>query len=219
MKSKYFTLKESANDEFIVQKSRFIGYASPCQNEEEAKAFIAQIKSKHKDATHNCSAYIIGENAEIMRYSDDGEPSGTAGIPMLEMLKQMQLVNCVVVVTRYFGGILLGAGGLIRAYRKGANIAVKASQVVCMESTFTCIVKIDYALWARLEKKLETLPLLLSHIEYSDCVRLELHIKQEDLEATKQSILDFTEGKADISHGPAFYYPWPSESEFNDEEL
>ena len=106
----YRTLRQSASDEFIINKSRFIGYAAPCETEAEALAFLQSIRTKHKDATHNCYAYIIGQNAGIMRYSDDGEPGGTAGLPMMEVLKHQGVVNCCCVVTRYFGGVLLGAG-------------------------------------------------------------------------------------------------------------
>ena len=104
----YRTLQQFASDEFIINKSRFIGYAAPCETEAEALAFLQSIRTKHKDATHNCYAYIIGQNAGIMRYSDDGEPGGTAGLPMMEVLKHQGVVNCCCVVTRYFGGVLLG---------------------------------------------------------------------------------------------------------------
>ena len=121
----YRTLRQSASDEFIINKSRFIGYAAPCETEAEALAFLQSIRTKHKDATHNCYAYIIGQNAGIMRYSDDGEPGGTAGLPMMEVLKHQGVVNCCCVVTRYFGGVLLGAGGLVRAYTQGAVVALE----------------------------------------------------------------------------------------------
>ena len=126
----YITIREYGEDSFIEKKSEFIGYAKRVENEEEAKAFVAEIKSKHKQARHNCWAYIIGENMGIQRYSDDGEPQGTAGIPILEVMKKADITDCAVVVTRYFGGILLGTGGLTRAYTKGASIALKAGGVV-----------------------------------------------------------------------------------------
>ena len=110
MSAPYKTLRQSASDEVIINKSRFIGYACPCETEEEALAFLQSIRTKHKDATHNCYAYVIGQNAGIMRYNDDGEPGGTAGLPMMEVLKAQGVVNCCVVVTRYFGGILLRKG-------------------------------------------------------------------------------------------------------------
>src|SRR5699024_7098601 len=116
MLSKYYTVKYKGADEVVIQKSRFIGYVKRVESEEEAQNFIQEIKKKHHDATHNCSAYVIGENDQIQKANDDGEPSGTAGIPILEVIKKQHLKDTAVVVTRYFGGIKLGAGGLIRAY-------------------------------------------------------------------------------------------------------
>src|SRR5690625_4457046 len=112
----YYTVKKEGSVQMTIQKSRFIGYVKRVETEEDAQDFIQEIKKKHHDATHNCSAYIIGEHDQIQKANDDGEPSGTAGIPMLEVLKKQKLKDTAVVVTRYFGGIKLGAGGLIRAY-------------------------------------------------------------------------------------------------------
>src|SRR5699024_5195396 len=116
MLTEYYTIKGEGSHEVIIQKSRFIGYVKRVVTEEEAQSFIQTIKKKHHDATHNCSAYIIGDHDQIQKANDDGEPSGTAGVPMLEVLKRQTLKNTAVVVTRYFGGTKLGAGGLIRAY-------------------------------------------------------------------------------------------------------
>lgn len=219
MKLAYTTIGQAASDEFVVQKSRFIGHACPVQSEEEAKAFVARIRAAYKDATHNCYAYIVGENAGIMRYSDDGEPGGTAGLPMIELLKKMELVNCAVVVTRYFGGILLGAGGLVRAYRKGVSIAVKAAGVVLMQATCQLHVRMDYGLYARFEKKIAGLPVLHQGTEFSDVVSLTLYVLEQDLEAVKTSILNFCDAKVDISHGVSFFHPWPSSKDISDESI
>ena len=147
----YKTLREENSAEFIINKSRFIGYGCPCETEEEALAFLARIRQKHKDATHNCYAYIIGLNSGIMRYSDDGEPGGTAGMPIIEVMKARGVVNCAVVVTRYFGGILLGAGGLVRAYSKSAADAVtKAGMVSYLPGTILDI-PMDYSRYGTLE--------------------------------------------------------------------
>ena len=115
----YKTLMKAAESEFVINKSRFIGQAAPAQSEEEALAFLNAVRARHPDANHNCYAYIIGPNMGIMRYNDDGEPGGTAGMPIIEVMKARKVTNCAVVVTRYFGGILLGAGGLTRAYAQG----------------------------------------------------------------------------------------------------
>src|SRR5690625_5200622 len=130
MVTSYFTVKDEGSEQLIIQKSRFIGYVRRVETEETAQAFIQDIKKKHYDATHNCSAYIIGKHDHIQKANDDGEPGGTAGVPILEVLKKQQLKNTAVVVTRYFGGIKLGAGGLIRAYGNATTRAIQATGVV-----------------------------------------------------------------------------------------
>ena len=124
MDKSIITIKQAHSIENVISKSRFIAYIKPVSTENEAKAFIDEIKIKHKDATHNCSAYTVGPEMNIQKANDDGEPSGTAGIPMLEILKKLEIHNVCVVVTRYFGGIKLGAGGLIRAYSGAVRDAV-----------------------------------------------------------------------------------------------
>ena len=118
--TEYITVKNSGEDEFVEKRSRFIGYCKPVKTQDEAVSFINEIRSKHWDATHNVYAYVLSDG-QIMRYSDDGEPQGTAGVPVLDVIKKMGIVDVVVVVTRYFGGIMLGAGGLVRAYSKGVD--------------------------------------------------------------------------------------------------
>ena len=213
----YKTLEKYGCAEYITKKSRFIGHAIPCTNEEEAKAFISRIKAEHREATHNCSAYIVGIDSGIMRYSDDGEPSGTAGIPMLETIKSMGLVNCVVVVTRYFGGILLGAGGLIRAYRKTATLGLKAANPVIMQNTYRLNVKMNYSLWSRFENKVSELNVILEDVSYTAEVELKMLVLQSDLDNIKQTIVNFCDANVDISHNECFYYPWHiSESDTNE---
>lgn len=204
----YRTLKAYGSDEFIVQKSKFIAYASPASTEDEAKAFISAIKAKHRDATHNCHAYIVGNNAEIMRYSDDGEPSGTAGMPMLDILKQSNIVNCVVVATRYFGGILLGAGGLIRAYRKTCTTGIKAAQVVVMVPTIRVLVEVEYPFWDKLLYNLNLMPLIIEGTDYGANVTTKLLIKTEDFENSMEKINIITDGKFEQLVEEEFFYPW-----------
>ena len=145
------TLKNYGEDSFEEKKSEFIGYAKRVTTEEEAKEFVAEIKNQHKTARHNCYAYIIGENMGIQRYSDDGEPQGTAGIPILEVIKKNELTDCAVVVTRYFGGILLGTGGLTRAYTKGAVIAIEAGVVVEKVRGIRVAIDVEYDLYGKLQ--------------------------------------------------------------------
>ena len=180
MSAPYKTLRISSSDEFIVNKSRFIGYAAPCETEEEALAFLHRIRTKHKDATHNCYAYVIGRNAGIMRYSDDGEPGGTAGMPMMEVLKAQGVVNCCVVVTRYFGGVLLGAGGLVRAYTQGTVVALKAAQVVVMEPSQQYICEVSYPLWDKVQHAMRSLPLQLVSSEFTTAVAFTILVREKD---------------------------------------
>ena len=145
----YITLADSGIAEFTEKHSRFIGYAKPVTTEAEAVAFINEKKKQHYDARHNVYAYSL-RNGQIKRYSDDGEPQGTAGVPVLEVINKNSVVDAVVVVTRYFGGILLGAGGLVRAYSHSASIALEAAGIVRMEKCFSCRIKAGYDRYGKL---------------------------------------------------------------------
>ena len=195
MSAPYKTLRQSASDEFIINKSRFIGYGSPAQTEEEALAFLKGIREKHKDATHNCYAYVIGRNAGIMRYSDDGEPGGTAGLPIMEVLKAQGVVNCCVVVTRYFGGILLGAGGLVRAYTQGCVTALKASGVVVMEPSQQYLCEVGYPLWDKVQYALKSLPVQLVGSEFTTAVTFTLLVREKDAQQVLDTLTRVTDGK------------------------
>ena len=195
MTAPYKTLRRAASDEFIIHKSRFIGYASPAQTEEEALAFLQSIRTKHKDATHNCYAYVIGRNAGVMRYSDDGEPGGTAGLPMMEVLKAQGVVNCCVVVTRYFGGVLLGAGGLVRAYTQGCAVALKAAQVVVMEPSRRYLCEVGYPLWDRVQHTLRALPVQLLGSEFTTAVTFTLLMREKDSDDVLAELTRITDGR------------------------
>lgn len=205
----YKTLREENSAEFIINKSRFIGYGCPCRTEEEALAFLARIRQKHKDATHNCYAYIIGQNAGIMRYSDDGEPGGTAGMPIIEVMKARGVVDCAVVVTRYFGGVLLGAGGLVRAYAQGSKTALDAAGVVEMIKSTRHMVEVDYSTWQRLEYFLRSAPCLVLGTEFTDRVLCTLMVKKTDEEFLLSEITRVSDGKAETLEDGELYYPWP----------
>ncbi|MBQ6961602.1 MAG: YigZ family protein [Clostridia bacterium] len=211
MPGDYKTLKQSAHDEFIVNKSRFIGYAAPCQSEEEALAFLKTIREKHRDATHNCYAYVIGENAGVMRYSDDGEPGGTAGLPMMEVLKSRGVVNCCAVVTRYFGGVLLGAGGLVRAYTKGCAIALDAAQVVVMQLSQKLLLDVPYPLWDRVSHTMKSLPVLIEETRFGASVEATVLVRVKDLEDVTQKLTALTDAKAEWLALDELHYPWPEE--------
>ena len=145
----YLTLARDSAEEYIVNRSRFIGYAMPVETAEEAVDFINEIRARHRDATHNVYAYAV-RSPEYSRYSDDGEPQGTAGMPVLDVIKKNQLTDCCVVVTRYFGGILLGAGGLVRAYSHSASLAVQAAKMIRMSLCAVLRVTCDYGFYGRL---------------------------------------------------------------------
>ncbi len=204
----YKTLRQEAADEVIINKSRFIGYACPCETEEEALAFLQKIRMKHKDATHNCYAYVIGRNAGIMRYSDDGEPGGTAGLPMMEVLKAQGVVNCCVVVTRYFGGVLLGAGGLVRAYTQGAVIALKAAQVVIMEPSQRYLCEVAYPLWDRVTHSLKTMPVQLVSSEFTTAVGFTLLVREKDAEAMLADLVRLTDARFEYLLEDESYEAW-----------
>ena len=195
MTAPYKTLRRAASDEFIIHKSRFIGYASPAQTEEEALAFLQSIRMKHKDATHNCYAYVIGRNAGVMRYSDDGEPGGTAGLPMMEVLKAQGVVNCCVVVTRYFGGVLLGAGGLVRAYTQGCAVGLKAAQVVTMEPSRRYLCEVGYPLWDKVQHTLRALPVQLLGSDFTTAVTFTLLMREKDSDDVLSELTRITDGR------------------------
>lgn len=209
----YKTLLRAASDEFVVNKSRFIGHGCPCETEEAALAFLAEIRARHKDATHNCYAYIVGANMGIMRYSDDGEPGGTAGMPIIEVMKARGVTNCAVVVTRYFGGILLGAGGLVRAYSQGAAAALNACGVGVMHPTARYLLEVPYPMLGRLEFFLKTEPVIVEEKQFADAVILTLVVRTSDEEAFAARLTNMSEGRLDPLRCEEFYRPWPEEGQ------
>ena len=209
----YKTLIESAEDSFIVNKSRFIGSGTPCETEEDALAFLNEIRVKYRDATHHCYAYIIGANMGVMRYSDDGEPGGTAGMPIIEVLKARGVTNCCVVVTRYFGGILLGAGGLTRAYAQGAALAVNACRVGTMHPTQRCLMEIAYPMHGRFEHFLKDAPVLIEDKTFTDVITYTLCVRSSDADGFFAQVRDLSEGACEPLTVEEIYMPWMEESQ------
>ena len=203
--SNYKTLHKFGVDEYIVEKSTFIGYAKPIKTEEEAIEFVNEIKKKHKDATHNVWAYTVGENMNIQRYSDDGEPQGTAGIPTLEVIKKEDLRDVVVVVTRYFGGIKLGAGGLVRAYTKGAKVGIEAGIVIEKVKYTEVKIKIEYTQLGRIQNEIMNLGFKVKDTIYSEDVEIIVYSKTEDVHSLTDRMIDITSGTADVSLGEEYY--------------
>ena len=169
----FLTLAGPAAAELVEKKSRFIGYAAPVADEAAALAFVQEIKARHRDATHNCYAYQAGDNDQFQRSSDDGEPSGTAGRPILEVIRGRGLKNTAVVVTRYFGGILLGTGGLVRAYGAAAKLALEAAGLVRCEPARLYALAVDYASWQRVEAFLQSSGCEQKKVGFSDRVDVQ----------------------------------------------
>jgi uncharacterized YigZ family protein len=192
----YFTIKDESRAEFVEKKSTFIGHGKRVENEDDAKDFIQKVKGQHKEARHNVYAYIIGENKGIQRYSDDGEPQGTGGIPMLEVLKKNDITDVVVVVTRYFGGILLGTGGLARAYSKGASLAIKEAGVVEKVNGVAIEIVLEYDLLGKVQHLCTVEHFHIEDIQYTDKVKIKVLCKLSDLEKLKLKITGVTSGKA-----------------------
>src|SRR5699024_7514665 len=174
--SHYYTIKQSGSHEIIIQRSRFIGHVSRAYSEEEAQAFISEIQKEHHNASHNCFAYIIGEQDQFQKANDDGEPSGTAGIPMLEVLKKLSLKNSVIVITRYFGGVKLGADGLIRAYSSVTSDTIKEIVVVKRSLIQGFSVQIEYPLLGKVENHLQGSDHIIDHIDYLENVILHVYV-------------------------------------------
>lgn len=195
----YRTVENEADDFFIEKKSKFIGYAKPVKTQEEAVEFVNSIKSKHWDATHNVYAYVLREN-NIQRYSDDGEPSGTAGVPVLDVLLKENLVDVVVVATRYFGGTLLGAGGLVRAYSHTSKIAVEAANMITMAECSIESVKVDYSFYDRLNILLSDFGANIVDTVFADNVEAIFSIKEDKVEALQAKLTDVSNGKYNLKY-------------------
>ncbi|NLC94836.1 MAG: YigZ family protein [Bacilli bacterium] len=186
----YLAIKQYTEIELIINKSRFIAQINRAETEEEALEFIKQIKKKHYNATHNCSCYIIGPDKMIQKQNDDGEPSGTAGIPMIEVLRKNNLTDTVVVVTRYFGGIKLGASGLIRAYSQAVSEAIKASGIIEKKLMRLIDVHFDYSLIGLLEHKLSSYEVI--NRTYLEKVCFTYRIDEDKVQAFLAYLIDLT---------------------------
>lgn len=190
----YKTVEKEASDFFIEKKSKFIGYAKPVKTQEEAVEFISKIKSKHWDATHNVYAYVLREN-NIQRYSDDGEPSGTAGVPVLDVMLKESLVDVCVVATRYFGGTLLGAGGLVRAYSHTSKIALEAAGIITMAQCSVMSAEVDYSFYDRLNILLSDFSAVILNTSFSDKVCVEFSVKENIVDSLNAKLIDVSNGK------------------------
>ncbi|WP_251551926.1 YigZ family protein [Neobacillus muris] len=205
MLPRYLTVKQFGEHEITIQKSRFIAHVARAESEQEAQEFIQTIKKKHWNATHNCSAYLIGEHDQIQKANDDGEPSGTAGVPILEVLKKRNLKDTVVVVTRYFGGIKLGAGGLIRAYGKATSEVLDATGIVERRLVQVMQVKIDYTWLGKIEKELRSSEYKMKDIHYLDIVNIEVFVDGSKTHSFTEWMIELTNGQCTIQAGETLY--------------
>lgn len=205
MLQSYLTVAGEGTHEIVIEKSRFICHLSRVSTEEEAQNFINHIKKQHWNATHNCSAYVIGENDQIQKANDDGEPSGTAGVPMLEVLKKRNLKDTCAVVTRYFGGIKLGAGGLIRAYGKSVSEGLNHVGVVERKLMRVMYTTVNYTWLGKLENELRESPYQIKDIHYADDVEFETYVKESEKQAFTEWITELTNGKSENREGIQVY--------------
>ncbi|MFZ5945426.1 MAG: YigZ family protein [Bacillota bacterium] len=199
MINEYKTLLQPGVAEIYIEKSRFIGYSAPVASEQEAVAFIGEIKARHNDAAHNVPAYVIGMGNEIQRYSDDGEPSGTAGIPILEVIKKEDLRNVVIIVTRYFGGIKLGTGGLIRAYTKGAKIAVDAAPIITKRLHKLFQVEIEYTLLGKVQNEIIQSEYIIKEVKYDHLVHFFVYVPLFKEKLFQKQLIELTNARCEMA--------------------
>ncbi len=202
----YKIIEYGGSAEIEEKKSRFIAHVAAVKSEEEALAFIEARKKQFWDARHNCYAYILGEQPQTMRYSDDGEPAGTAGKPILEVLTGSDIRDAVIVVTRYFGGTLLGTGGLVRAYTKAAQAGLAASGVRTMRYGYAMTVVTDYNGIGRIQYLIAKRGIQADKADYAEQVSVLIHVPYEDKEAVINEITEATAGRSDITVSDPLYY-------------
>ena len=191
----YTTIKNEASAEFEEKRSLFIGHAKPVKTEEEAAEFIKEKKKEYADATHNVFGYII-KNGICARYSDDGEPQGTAGMPVLDTIRKSGVSDACVVVTRYFGGILLGAGGLVRAYAHGAKIALEAAEIITYEQYTVLSVKCNYSDYQKIQPLFFKSGAVIDDTDFGESVAITLAVKDEVVSGLTEKIRESTSGRA-----------------------
>ncbi len=199
MKKSFRTINERAEAEIVEKKSRFIANVSPISSEEEATNFIAEIKKQHYNARHNCFAYVIGGDIPIVRFSDDKEPNGTAGKPILDVLLGEKIENAIIVVTRYFGGTLLGTGGLVRAYGKSAKEGILAGKIVQMDVYTKVFISVDYSLIGKIQYEVSNNGHIIIDTEYTDLVKFSLYVKSELVDEFIKNIVNITNNVANIN--------------------
>lgn len=205
----YFTVSEAAEASFIEKRSEFIGYIAPVKTNDEAVEFINSIRAKHRKAKHNVYAYIL-RNDNISRYSDDGEPQGTAGMPVLDVLQKRGLVDVCIVVTRYFGGILLGGGGLVRAYSHCASITCDSAKIMNMCSCSRIFLEMDYNLYGKVSYVLPNFKTITVNSDFGDNVKLELLVTDDMTQPLKSELIEISNGNISINDGENLFADFSS---------
>ena len=195
---KFITIKENSYDELVEKKSTFITHLVRVTSEEEAREFVQKMKKKHYDATHVCSCYVVGDNNEITRANDDGEPSGTAGAPMLDVLVKNEIKNVCATVIRYFGGTKLGTGGLVRAYGGGVINALKNATLVERKDALEIRLELDYSLNGKIEYEIEKTNFIVNNLEYTDKIIYTIYVMEEDYDSFQSWIANLTNGQFKI---------------------
>jgi len=198
MCNEFFTVSKPSESLYIVKKSKFISNVIPINDNNEAEEYIEKFRKKYWDATHNVYAYSLGLNNEIQKFSDDGEPSGTAGKPVLEVIKSNDLKNVLIVVTRYFGGILLGASGLIRAYSESASLGLKSSNIIKKIKCDVFQITTDYNMLGKLQWELNQKNVIIRDINYTEDVKMKVFVPTNHNIDLEQFIMDITSGNADV---------------------
>lgn len=208
MLKKFKTVNEYAQAEIVEKKSRFIASVKPVSSEAEAQEFVAEVKKKHWEATHNVFAYQVGERNEIQRQSDDGEPSGTAGLPVLDVLRGGDIKNTAIVVTRYFGGTLLGTGGLVRAYGKCAKEGVAAAKIIEKILYQYIFINVDYNSSGKIQYEILQKEHIIKDTEYTDRVKFTVLCESDSAQGFIKHIVDVSSGTALIEEGEEVYGKW-----------
>lgn len=191
----YYTIDREMISEFVVEKSKFISHIKPVHSEEEAEEFITQIRKKHYNATHNVPIYVLGEKYEIQKYSDDGEPAKTAGVPVLEMLKKRNITNVCIVITRYFGGIKLGTGGLVRAYTHAAQLVLEDAGVKRVDEYAVSTWEYEYSYHDKILHLLLEYFHKIEEIEYTDCIKMHIVMNPKDYDMLWEKLVELTSNK------------------------
>jgi len=204
----YITVMEEGSAEFVEKKSRFIGSCRPVQSEEQALDFINEMRKKYWDANHNVYAYVLREGG-VQRFSDDGEPQGTAGIPVIETMKKSGITDAVLVATRYFGGILLGGGGLIRAYSHTATIGLQAAKKTAMRECLLLTAQCDYSLYGRVQGIIPECAGTIDDTQFLEMVTLHFHLAPDDLPALEKRLADASGGKVTANLQGKQFFPFP----------